>query len=647
MKKIFISILIIISVLLIVDFFSIVALNYSYVVFISIIIFAGFLIYKLIEFLFFKQPIELAIEENIKKEKPIVKKIKKVNNIELKKKNYIQQLKQTKEEKKVQDLEKWRAHKKKEKEQNRDEIALAYTLKIKREEERRLIKIKQKEDKIKLRKLEKERLIKEEEKNNLENIKNTTKEKNEKQDEKLSWFEQQEKKLKSRQLETENFSNNLDRLKGLAKNGKHQITELKRAEDKPKKENKVVKKSTSKKVIQPVENTIKTSKNKELEQLNTLKEKSVSKKVIKTVKPVVKKKPLTEKATNSSSTTKRVNYSTDNVITSTTQYPVIRKPQQKSIIRSFRLGRNNRKGYKEEAFYDAIKKHFYNDFNVLDNAMVAIGEGTNPYEPDIAMISKGKKNIYIDIEIDEPYAGVSRKLTHCYPEDINRDNYFVDRGWFVIRFSEYQVHHQIEECLREIVKVIAAIHISFTTGNISSFKSIDKINCWSTAQAQLWETQNYRENYLNHTFKPYSEPKRIIDTALTLEEKLEEYLVKPQTHNPIKKPTKSNIHPKVNNYIEREKVKAIIPPPKKEYNSSNSKVSDLIEMAISKGYAIEMEYTNYNGDSSIRKISKLENTQEFLEYGYGNTEHFKGYCHNRESERSFRVSRINYMKVLN
>jgi hypothetical protein len=192
------------------------------------------------------------------------------------------------------------------------------------------------------------------------------------------------------------------------------------------------------------------------------------------------------------------------------------------------------------------------------------------------------------------------------------------------------VHHQIEECLREIVKVIAAIHISFTTGNLSSFKSIDKIKCWDTNQAQQWELINYRESYLNHTFKPYSEPQRIIDTALTLEEKLEEYLVKPQTHNPIKKLTKSNI-----------------PPPKKEYNSSNSRVSDLIEMAISKGYAIEMEYTNYNGESSIRKISKLENTQEFLEYGYGNTEHFKGYCHNRESERSFRVSRINYIKVLN
>lgn len=386
-------------------------------------------------------------------------------------------------------------------------------------------------------------------------------------------------------------------------------------------------------------NSISKGKNFTEKQKTTIPKVKVEKKII--IQTLEKKKS----ESINSNTAKRVNYSTDRLITSTTQYPVIRKPQQKSVIRSFRLGRNNRKGYKEEVFYDAIRTHFYNDFNVLDNAMLAIGEGTNPYEPDIAMVSKGKKNIFIDIEIDEPYAGVSRKLTHCYPEDKNRDNYFVDRGWFVIRFSEYQVHHQIEECLHEIANVITAIDVNLRNEKLSHYIFIDKENCWNEAQAQRWENINYRENYLNHTFKPYNEPKRIIDTALTLEEKSEELLVRPQTHIPIKKPTKKNSTPKVNNYI--EKVKPVVPPPKKEFNSNNSKVSDLIEMAISKGYTIEMKYTNYNGESSIRKISKLESTQEFLEFGYGYTEHFKGYCHNRESERSFRVSRVNNMKILN
>ncbi|WP_166382448.1 hypothetical protein [Polaribacter sp. 11A2H] len=374
----------------------------------------------------------------------------------------------------------------------------------------------------------------------------------------------------------------------------------------------------------------------------------------KDVRPHVKvEKPIRRKtveknksAVVNSNTTKRVNYSTDKIRTCSTQYPVVRKPQQKSIIRSFRLGRNNRKGYKEEEFYNAIKKHFYNDFDIIDNAMLAIGEGTSPYEPDIAMISKGAKNIYIDIEIDEPYAGVSRKLTHCYPEDTNRDNYFVDRGWFVIRFSEKQVHYQIEECLQEIVEVIAAVHISFRSKNLSSFRNIDRIECWEKYKASYWESVNYRENYLNHNFKPYREQKKIIDTALTLEEKLEEDKVNPSAFVEILK-TKVRDVPAKKIVIQRKVSPPIIPPSKKEYNSSNTEVSDLIEMAITEGYAIEMKYTKQNGESSLRKISKLEYTQEFMTFGYSNKEHFKGYCHNRLEERSFRVSRINYMKILN
>lgn len=403
---------------------------------------------------------------------------------------------------------------------------------------------------------------------------------------------------------------------------------------------------------------------KELDRCIALEEKKRKKLLKPLKKPVIKrtaaskntitkkkvvKKPIEKKKSPSVTlnTINRVNYITDRVITSTQQYPIIRKPQRSSIIRSYRLGRNNRKGYKEEELYHALKDYFYDDFEIIDNAMLAIGEGTNPYEPDIAMISKGTKNIHIDIEIDEPYAGVSRKLTHCYPEDTKRDNFFVDRGWLVIRFSEYQVHHQIEECLYEIAKVIAAIDINFRIGNLSSYKYIDKIKCWNTSQADLWQLINYRENYLNHSFKPYREPKRIIDTSLTLEEKLEERLVRPQTHHQIAKPRITNAPPKRKVYTEREEVKPSIPPPKREFNSNNSKVSDLIEMAIDGDFAIEMEYTNYKRESSIRKISKLEYTEEFLKNDYRYKEHFKGYCHNRLSERSFKITRISFIKILN
>jgi hypothetical protein len=343
---------------------------------------------------------------------------------------------------------------------------------------------------------------------------------------------------------------------------------------------------------------------------------------------------------------KRVNYSTSLINTSINQYPIVRKPLFYTVIRSFRLGRNNRKGYKENDLYQAIQKHFNKDFDVLDNTMLAIGSGTNPYEPDIAMISKGTKNIYIDIEIDEPYAGVSRKLTHCYLEDVNRDNYFVDRGWFVIRFSEYQVHHQLEECLHKIVKVLSCIDDHFIKHKFfhHNYMFIDMENSWRKNQAQIWEQTNYREKYLNHNFKPFIEIKRKIKTKLTKEEQIEENLAKPRAHSTI---NKTNTPPEHQTYKEKKVVEPKVTYQQKEFNSNNYSMAFLIEKAIDKASAIEMNYTNKKMESSTRKVSELEYTDEFLKYGYEKEHFFKGYCHKNQEERSFRISRINYMKILN
>ncbi|WP_282123606.1 hypothetical protein [Algibacter mikhailovii] len=363
-------------------------------------------------------------------------------------------------------------------------------------------------------------------------------------------------------------------------------------------------------------------------------------------KAVPKKTPALKKTIVKTKIKKRVNFSTLNIKTSTTKYPIIRKPNQNSIIRTFRFERNNRKGFKEEEFYGAIKRHFSKNFEVIDNAMLAIGTGTNPYEPDIAMVSKSDKNIYIDIEIDEPYAGVTRKLTHCYPEDVNRDNYFVDRGWFVIRFSEYQIHHQIKECLFQIAKVVSVIDANYKVGRLSAYKSLIKEPNWDTSKARFWESINYRESYLNHIFKPYKEPENIIDTALTAEEKAEERLVKPQAYIPIANKTKPKAT--VEKKIEVKPIRRpFVAPVKKVLDSNNSSVAKLIEMAVNKNYVIEMTYTNRSEETSTRKISQLKYTKEFMNKGYAYKDHFAGFCHNRLEDRSFKISRIEYMKILN
>ena len=346
--------------------------------------------------------------------------------------------------------------------------------------------------------------------------------------------------------------------------------------------------------------------------------------------------------------TKRVNYSTYKIIERTTQYPVVKKPKHNSIIRSFRPEGNKRKGYKEAEFMDDIQAVFEDDFHLFDNAMLAINTGTIPYEPDIAMISKSAKNIFIDIEIDEPYSGVNRKLTHCTPNDNLRDKFFTERGWIVIRFSEYQVHLQPMQCLYHIASIISSIDPLYKLPNeLKYLEEIKNENCWNNSQAKYRESIKYRENYLNHTFAPYNEPYKPLNSSLTYKEIQEEKLVITQAIPQLKK---------------------IIPPPKRIYqttytvpkktitqsnpiinninNTNYSQVKQLIERAVKENKLIQISYTNWEGESSFRKISDIEYTENFMKNGYDYKVHFKGYCHKRKEERSFKISRINSIELI-
>ncbi|MCR8666219.1 hypothetical protein NO995_00850 [Aestuariibaculum sp. M13] len=362
-------------------------------------------------------------------------------------------------------------------------------------------------------------------------------------------------------------------------------------------------------------------------------------------KSTVEKNKTSFKETNSVSQIKKVNYHALGLMESTSQYPIIRKPRYGNVIRSYRKGRNNRKGYKEEEFFSVLKQYFSDYFEVLDDIILAVGEGVNPYEPDIAMISKGTKNIHLDIEIDEPYAGVSRKLTHCYPEDMARDNFFVERGWLVVRFTEYQVHHQIMECLNFIAKLISKIDNSIEINELFSYEQVKREPCWNLNKAGVWESINYRENYLDHIFKPYTESYQYVNTALTDKEKSEEKLVIPQSN----KQNENEVTPSQStSYTQRN-----VPKPIKNYvkkvevlNSNYKSINELIELAVKNNYDIKMIYTNYDGEVRERKVSDLEYSSEFMDNGYIYKEHFKGYCHYRKKERSFKVSRIEFIEII-
>lgn len=215
----------------------------------------------------------------------------------------------------------------------------------------------------------------------------------------------------------------------------------------------------------------------------------------------------------------------------TENYPVLRVPKYSCIVRSHRYGTTKRRGYKEEVFQTSIEKCFGINFEISGNIRLNTGKNTRPFEPDISIIEKGQdKNIRIDIEIDEPYAGLSRQPTHCNGEDFMRDTYFVDRGWIVVRFSEIQVHTQEAKCLNFIAQILNNIDSNFTIpSDLLTPTNLKSEKVWDIVQAHKWEKEKYREKYLKHEFGIIDEEKEKVERDFNEQEIKEEDYVKPST----------------------------------------------------------------------------------------------------------------------
>ncbi|RUT78513.1 hypothetical protein [Ancylomarina longa] len=223
-----------------------------------------------------------------------------------------------------------------------------------------------------------------------------------------------------------------------------------------------------------------------------------------------------------------VNYKLD-LPESKDSFAVLRCPKMDCVVRTHRYGNTKRRGFKEEVFQNSIEKYFGNLFEISGNVRLNTGKDIRPFEPDIAIIEKGNTyNLRIDIEIDEPYAGLTRQPTHCKGDDLMRDTYFIDRGWIVIRFSEYQVHTQELECLKFTAQVIKKVDCSyFIPTDLESVSDLKPEKVWNVVQAQKWEKEKFREKYLHHEFGEVFEEKETVERDFNEQENNEEEFVKP------------------------------------------------------------------------------------------------------------------------
>lgn len=203
-------------------------------------------------------------------------------------------------------------------------------------------------------------------------------------------------------------------------------------------------------------------------------------------------------------------------------YPYVIMPEPDCIIKYPQKGRTMQKGFTEMKFKKNLESYFKNPFQLSDNDFVLIKEGYRPYEPDFTLINERDRiNIFLDIEIDEPYEGLNeianRKLTHYQDCDSIRDTALKTRGWITIRFAELQIHQEPLECCLFISEVLKEIIPNYKIHDeLIKVNKVSPIRQWSKEEAENMSKENYREKYLG--IENFNKRSEIINTPLKIKE---------------------------------------------------------------------------------------------------------------------------------
>lgn len=215
-------------------------------------------------------------------------------------------------------------------------------------------------------------------------------------------------------------------------------------------------------------------------------------------------------------------------------YPVVKMPKQNASLKLPRQGRTNQRGYKEKEFTDQLKFRLVG-LEVSDNVHLVIPHFGRPYEPDIVLIDKSR-NLYIDVEIDEPYDGFYRYPTHSikfeqvYKKDDIRDLFFVESGWIVIRFTEKQVHLQSRECIDHIANVVDSLSLQ---QSLNKAADCEIERQWDDNQCIQWQKVNYREKYLGIAGFQKNHNTQEIEINTAEKDTIEDVIERTKMFNPV------------------------------------------------------------------------------------------------------------------
>ena len=153
-----------------------------------------------------------------------------------------------------------------------------------------------------------------------------------------------------------------------------------------------------------------------------------------------------------------------------------------------------RRGVSEPDFEEVLHHYFPDQIqaqNTLD-----IPDFKYPYSPDFTYVDRSH-NLHIDIEVDEPYRLRDYAPTHYLHsyKETRRNNFFLDKGWLVIRFSEEQVIRWPDSCCKAIAEVIAEILGNEIPAQFQSIQALPEQTRWTKQEAIAFANQSIRKDY--------------------------------------------------------------------------------------------------------------------------------------------------------
>jgi hypothetical protein len=172
-------------------------------------------------------------------------------------------------------------------------------------------------------------------------------------------------------------------------------------------------------------------------------------------------------------------------------YPLFLKAATSTHIRDFEM-ENPKKAHNpiEAIFAKKLSERFPEKIKTFQKVVF----NYHSYSPDIVYFDR-KTNIFIDIEIDEPYSR-SGSPTHFIdsPRDNVRNSEFVNNGWNVLRFSERQIIEYLPECIQIVDKIIYSC-INKTPSELDSILRIVSDDRWTENESYIFQNQSLRDFY--------------------------------------------------------------------------------------------------------------------------------------------------------